>query len=139
MQKVTIELPEPVFRQFVRIAEVTHQPVEAIVAQSAISNLPPSVDNASPKLQQELLRMQNLNTEELLAIAQARIEPNQHERQAELLAKNEASLLTESEQRELSVLRQTSDRLMLCKAYAWSLLRWRGQRVPTLQELPIPL
>lgn len=138
-QRVTIELPEPVFRQLARIAEATHQPVEALVAQSVISNLPPSADNASPELQLELLRMQTLHTEELRAIAQAQVEPDQHERQVELLAKNEASLLTQAERQELSDLRQASDRLMLCKAYAWSLLRWRGQRVPPLEELPIPL
>jgi hypothetical protein len=70
-QRVTIELPEPVFRQLARIAQATHQPVEALVAQSVISNLPPSADNASPELQLELLRMQTLNTEELRAIAKS--------------------------------------------------------------------
>jgi hypothetical protein len=45
---VTIELPEPVFRQLARIAEATQQSVEALAAQSVVSNLPPSVENASP-------------------------------------------------------------------------------------------
>lgn len=138
-QRVTIELPEPVFRQLMRIAEATHQPVEILVAQSVISNLPPSADNASPELQLEFLRMQTMETEELFTIAQAQLQSDQHQRQAELLAKNEASLLTQLEQRELSDLRLASDLLMLRKAYAWSLLRWRGQRIPSLKELPIPL
>ena len=137
-RRVTIELPEPVFRQLTRIAEVTHQPVEVLVAQSVISNLPPSVDNASPELQLEVLRMQSLSTEELVKIAQALVEPEQHERQTELLAKNEEGLLTTEEQQELFALRQAADQLMLRKAYAWSLLRWRGQRIPALKELPIP-
>jgi predicted transcriptional regulator len=47
MQRVTIELPEPVFRQLARIAEATQQSVEVLAAQSVVSNLPPSVDNAS--------------------------------------------------------------------------------------------
>lgn len=138
-QRVTIELPEPVFRQLMRIAEATHQPVEILVAQSVISNLPPSADNASPELQLEFIRMQTMETEELCTIAQAQLQSDQHQRQAELLAKNEASLLTQLEQRELSELRLASDLLMLRKAYAWSLLRWRGQRIPSLKELPIPL
>lgn len=46
--RVTIELPEPVFRQLARIAEATQQSVEVLAAQSVVSNLPPSVDNASP-------------------------------------------------------------------------------------------
>jgi len=52
------------------------------------------VDNASPELQPEFLRMQSSTNEELVAIAQAQVETSQHERQTELLAKNEESLLT---------------------------------------------
>ena len=65
-QRVTIDLPEAVFQQLVRIAEATHQPVEVLVAQSVMSNLPPAVENASPELQPEFLRMQGLTNEELL-------------------------------------------------------------------------
>ncbi len=138
-QRITINLPEAVFRQLVRLAEATHQPVEVLVAQSVLSNLPPSVDSASPDLQPELLRMQSLTNEALLAIAQAQVEPSQYERQTELLAKNEDSLLTPQERQALAALRQASDQLMLRKAYAWALLRWRGQRIPPLRELPLPL
>jgi hypothetical protein len=122
-----------------RIAEATHQPVEALVAQSVLSNLPPSVDNATPELQPELLHLQSLSIEELRAIAQAQVEPAQHVRHTELLAQHEARSLTPAEQQELSSLRQAADHLMLRKAYAWSLLRWRGQRIPALAELPLPL
>lgn len=138
-QQVTINLPEAVFRQLVRIAEAIHQPVEVIVAQSVISNLPPSADNASPELQPEFLRMQSLTNDELLVIAQAQVEPSQHKRHTELLAKNEENLLTLEERQDLVALRQVSDHLMLLKAYALSLLRWRGQRIPALKELPLPL
>lgn len=138
-QRITIELPEPVFRQLVRLAEATHQPVELLVAQSVINNLPPFADHAAPELQLELLQMQTLNTEKLLAIAQSHAEPGQHNRHTELLAKNEEGLLTPEERQELSRLRQAADRLMLRKAYAWSLLRWRGKRIPALNELPVPL
>lgn len=138
MQRVLIELPESVYRQLLRIAEETAQPIEALAAQSVISNLPPSADNASPELRLELLRMQTLETEALFEIAQAEVGSVDYRRQAELLEKNETGLITQSERQELSELRQAADRLMLCKAYAWSMLRWRGQRVPTLQELSIP-
>ena len=47
-QRVTIELPEPIFCQVARIAEATQQSVEVLAAQSVVSNLPPLVDNASP-------------------------------------------------------------------------------------------
>jgi hypothetical protein len=138
-QRVTIDLPEAVYRQLVRIADTTHQSVETLVAQSVISNLPPSIDGASPELQPELLRMQSLTSEELRAIAQAQVDPHQVERHTELLVKNEEGSLNVNERQELSALRQSTDYLMLRKAYAWSLLRWRGQRIPSLAELPLPL
>ena len=47
-ERVTIELPEPVFRQLARIAKATQQPVEVLAAQSVVSNLPPSAENALP-------------------------------------------------------------------------------------------
>lgn len=83
--------------------------------------------------------MQSLTNEELLAVAQAQVELGQHVRQTELLAKNEESLLTLEERQELAASRHASDYLMLRKAYAWSLLRWRGQRIPAFRELPLPL
>ncbi len=139
MQRVTIDLPDMIFRQLLRVAEATHQPVETLVAQSVISNLPPSVDNAAPELQPELLNLQTLSMEELQVIAQAQVEPAQHQRHTELLSRHEAQSLTAAEQQELSSLRQAADHLMLRKAYAWSLLRWRGQRLPALAEMPLPL
>ena len=134
-QRVTIELPEPVFRQLVRIAEATQQSVEVLAAQSVLSNLPPSVENASPEMQPELLKMQSLSIEELLAITNAKVEPSQHERHIELLEKNQEGSLTPEERQELTDLRLAADRFMLRKAYAWSVLRWRGHRIAPLKEL----
>ena len=138
MRRVEIELPEPVYRQLARIAEETAQPIALLAAQSVISNLPPSVEDALPELRADLLALQTLATEDLLRVAQSEVGPAEHVRQVELLEKHEDGQLTEPERQELSALRQAADRLMLRKAYAWSMLRWRGQRVPSLQELPIP-
>ncbi|MCU0567257.1 MAG: hypothetical protein MUF49_11740 [Oculatellaceae cyanobacterium Prado106] len=138
-QQVTIELPELVLQEFLRIAEATQQSVEVLIAQSVISNLPPSAKNAPPELRGELLRMQTLSIEELLAIAQAQAEPSQYQRHEQLLAQNQENSLSPENQQELLGLRQSADRLMLQKAYAWSVLRWRGYRVPALQDLVAPL
>jgi len=138
MQRVEIELPESVYRQLARIAEETAQPIATLAAQSVMSNLPPSATDASPELRGELLRLQRLETTDLLKVAQSEIASADHERQAELLEKNQAGQVTEAERQELTALRAESDRLMLQKAYAWSVLRWRGQRMPSLEELPIP-
>ena len=138
-QPITIELPQSVLQQLQRIAAVTHQSIEALVAQSVLSNLPPSADNAPPELQQDLLNLQTLSTEALWEIAQAQMAPSQHQRQLKLLNKHETQPLNSDEQQELTSLRQAADHLMLRKAYAWSLLRWRGERIPALSELSAPV
>ncbi|EGJ29049.1 hypothetical protein LYNGBM3L_65650 [Moorena producens 3L] len=104
-----------------------------------VSNLPPSVDNAPNEMQAELLQLQILDTEQLLTIAQAEIDPDQHHRCVELLDKHQDEKLTPEERLELAELRQAADRLMLRKAYAWSVLRWKGHRIPALIDLPVIL
>jgi hypothetical protein len=75
----------------------------------------------------------------VLAIANAKVEPSQHERHVELLEKNKEALLTSEERQELTDLRLAADRLMLRKAYAWSVLRWRGYQIPHLKDLSAAL
>ncbi len=137
-QKVTVELPQAIFQQLARIANATQQPLESLVAQSIVSNLPPTPDNAPLEIQEELLQMQIWNDEELLAIAKSQITSEQQKRHVELLEKNSTvEELNKSERQELSELRIKADRLMLQKAYAWSVLRWRGHKVPNLNEMPL--
>lgn len=135
-QKVTVELPQAIFQQLARIATATQQPLEVLAAQSIASNLPPTPDNAPVEIQAELLLLQTWDDKELLAIAQSQITLEQQQRHVELLEKNSYCELTPVERQELSELRVAADRLMLQKAYAWSVLRWRGHRVPALHELP---
>ena len=137
-QKVTVELPQAIFQQLARIAQATQQPLEILVAQSIVSNLPPTPDNAPVEIQEELLQMQTWDDEELLAIANSQITSEQQKRHIELLEKNSTSEeLNKSERQELSELRTKADRLMLQKAYAWSVLRWRGHKIPNLNEMPL--
>lgn len=136
-KRVTVELSDPVFQQLVRIAEATSQPLEVLAAQSITSNLPPSPDNTPPEMQAELLRMQTLSIDELLEIAQAQIESEPQARHTALLEKNQTDEISPEERQELSELRSSVDRLMLRKAYAWAVLRWRGHRIPSLTELPV--
>jgi len=137
-QKVTVELPQAIFQQLARIAQATQQPLETLVAQSIVSNLPPTPDNAPVEIQEELLKMQTWDDKELLAITNSQITNQQQKRHVELLDKNSTSEeLHKSERQELSELRIKADRLMLQKAYAWSVLRWRGHKVPNLNEMPL--
>lgn len=134
--RLTVELPEPIFQALAKIAELTNQSLEEIAAQSIISNLPPSADNAPAQMQESLLEMQRLPIDELLKIAHSQVPLEQQQRHYTLLEKNQLATITPEERKELSDLRSVADQLMLQKAYAWAVLRWRGHRVPALEELP---
>jgi hypothetical protein len=133
-QQVTVELPLPLYRFLARLAEQTHQPLEELVAQSVAGNLPPSVDNAPVEIQADLLALQGLAVDELKQVANEQIGEKQRKRHLQLVEKN---ILTDDEQHELSELRRQADVLMLRKAYAWAVLRWRGHPIPRLEEIPL--
>jgi hypothetical protein len=133
---VTIELPDDVFQRLSQLAEAMNRSVAEVVAQSFIGIFPPEIDLASSELRPELLKMQFLSDAELVSIAQAMVTIEQQSYHEELLAKNAENILSDNEREELVRLRSMIDRQMLCKAHAWSILRWRGHRVPTLAEIP---
>jgi hypothetical protein len=55
-----------------------------------------------------------------------------------LLEKNSAGAITPTEREQLKALRQESEKLMLQKAHAYALLKWRGHTLPALTKLPRP-
>jgi len=125
-QTLKLQLPEALFRYLEQVARATHQPLERIAAQSIAGNLPPSISQASPEVQAEIAAIQALSPSELRRIADAEVPTDEIERHMELLARNSAGTITESEAAELVRLRSAADRLMLRKAYAGAVLRWVG-------------
>lgn len=110
---------------------------EQLAAQSITGNLPPSFENAPADMHEELLAMQICDVDELRQIADSQISAQQQQHLSDLLERNQENSIQPSEQQELKALRLAADRLMLRKAYAWSILRWHGHPVPALEELPV--
>ncbi len=137
VQTLTVPLPEPVFRYLKQIAVATRRPVEQIAQESIVGNLPPAVATLPAEMQRELLKFQVMPLDELHGIAASQVSPAQQARHQQLLEKNTTGTLTSAERNELAELRTLADHLMLRKAYAWAVLRWRGQLIPTLDELPL--
>jgi len=137
VQTLRVPLPEPVYQYLKQIAIATRRPVEQVAQESIVGNLPPSVATMPVEMQDELLEFQNMPLHELQQVAASQMSPAQQARHRQLLEENAAGLLTPAERDELAALRTLADRLMLRKAYAWAVLRWRGQAVPALDELPL--
>jgi hypothetical protein len=98
-------------------------------------NAPPAVDYAPLELQGELTVMQELTIEELLNIAQSQVPESQQELHFQLLEKNQNNQLSESDRLLLKSLRVSADYLMLKKAYAYALLKWKGFSLPDFEQL----
>lgn len=133
--KLTVELPDFVFQQLVRIAELTQESLESLAARSIASNLLPLVEEVTAAA--ELEQIQRLSDEQLWQIANSQVSVSQQERHLELLEKNQAGLITAPEKLELQDLRFAADRLMLRKAHAWKVLGQLGRSLPALDELPL--
>ena len=133
--ELTINLPDSVFQQLRTIAELTEQPLNELVLQSIASNLPPNVNSAPVEMQSDLLQRQTLSVEALRKIASAQISPEQQDDHVSLLDKNATGTLTDSEQTRLRELRTLTDQLMLKKAHACAILRWRGKPIRNLAQL----
>ncbi len=138
IQQLTLELPEGIFQQFARMAKITHQTIESLAIQSISANLPPTIENAPLEMHSSLQAMQTLSIKELLKIAHSQIPTTQQQRHFTLLEENKKTdFMAPHERQELRKLGEKADKLMLKKAYAWALLRWRGYRIPALDELPL--
>ena len=132
---VAVQVPAALYRRLERLALLTNRPLESLVAQALSSGLPPLPDDLSPVMHQALLALEQLSDAELEVVVRERMAEAQVEQYNELRERQRANLLAETEQQTLAEMLHQADLLMLRKAYAAVLLKWRGGRVPTLAEL----
>ncbi len=97
-------------------------------------NTLPPMDGLSSDVIAQLETMKSLAEDKLRAIL-AELFPVRAQRQiSRLLQKQQAAALTEIDQEKLVILQKQADLVMLRKAYAASILHFRGHRLPTLAE-----
>jgi hypothetical protein len=136
-QAITIDLPEAIVQQLTRLSEVTRQPIESLIVQCLATSLPPMLEMIAPSIQRELLNLVTLPIDELLTIANSQIDPKIHQQHVELIERNQSGTLTALEQKMLMGFQDLCDWLMLRKAYAWSVLHWRGHPIPEIKDLVV--
>ena len=122
-----VTLPEEIYHRFQVSAHVMQQSMEDLLTQSIQGNLPPSIEDLPPELQNEIgLFLQSLTSQALWEIVKAPSLPATWQRQQELLEKNQEETLTAAEMDELEQLRVQMDRRVMRRSYALALLKWRG-------------
>ncbi len=76
-----------------------------------------------------LSALNSLDTPVLQRVAHAELDAAKTARYETLLMKNQREALLSKEQAQLDRLREEANLLMLRRAYAYALLKWRGQRL----------
>jgi hypothetical protein len=133
-QTVTLELPQTIYLPAKRMAEVTNRSLEDLLVSALKASLP-SLDGLPSELVEDLVELESLDDESLRQVMVSKVPTAQQRELDRLLRKNQAGTLTEQERQKLDRLQHKADRVMLRKARAAVLLRFRGHRLPTLEEL----
>lgn len=130
---INVTLPDTLYRQLKRTAELSHQPIETIIASSLAHSLPPLLEDIPPIYQTDVYPLLQMSSTQLQIEAQKTFPRDQWEKYEYLLAKKKETLLTPDEQLMLDKLHREADILTLRKGYAAVLLKRRGY------QLPVPL
>ena len=127
---ITLQLPERLYQRLSNTAQATQQPLEEVIVHVLEVGSPPDWDDVPEEFQAALAALDCLDDRALWAIARTHKSSAEMTRYDELLDRNQAGDLSDSEKLELIELRQAADAFMLRKAHAVALLRWRGHLVP---------
>ncbi len=132
---ITLDLPEDTYLRMKNVAQATKQSVNQVFLRAIQTGSPPGWDDAPAEFQTDLAAIDRLDDGSLWHIARQRQVHADMGRYQELLDKNRNESLSGSERDVLNKLKFDMDRMMLCKAHAVSLLRWRGHNVPPAGNL----
>lgn len=134
-ETLTLHLPASAVRRLRRVAEIAGRPLDEVVADTLNAGLPPMLEDVPHQYQSDLAQLERLPNEALRQVMYATASAEEVARYESLKAIRAERALTEPEQHELNQLNFQAERLMFRKAYAAVLLKWRGERVPSLAEL----
>jgi hypothetical protein len=133
-QTITLNLPDGFFQPILRVAQATRQPVEQLLLKALQASLPP-LEGLPREITENLTVLETLDDQSLRAVMSETVPADQAEQIHELLERQQEGALSDSEKTQLEHLQRNADLVMLRKARAAVLLRFRGERVPTLAEL----
>jgi hypothetical protein len=123
--QVMVTLPDEVYRRAVTLARLSGRRMSDVLADTIALSLPllsPQADAAQP--------LSTLSDDQVLALADAQMEPAQDRQFSRLLDRQQAGTLTEAERSELLVLMQIYQETLLRKAQALHEAIRRGLREP---------
>jgi len=133
LQTVTLQVPQSIYQSAWRTARAVKRPVEDFFVMVLKSSLP-SLEGLPEEAITELTALESCTDKQLWEAARSTLSLVQRRQLSRLLHKNQAGKLTERERQKLDELIAASDRLMLRRARAYVLLKWRGYAPATTLE-----
>lgn len=133
-ETVTLTLPDSVLQPLKRTARAMRQPIEELLVTALQASLP-SLQDLPDELIADLTALETLDNEALWQVMKETVPSETQADLSDLLERRQLDSLTIAEQERLASLQQQADLVMLRKARAAVLLRFRGKRLPTLAEL----
>jgi len=135
---VTIEVSQPLYARLQRVAALTHRPIESLVEQALAEGLPPLPDDVPARYRDALAALETQPDAQLWQAVYATLPAAVAQQLAALRERRRDGQLSATDEATLADLQHEAELLPLRKAYAAVLLKWRGHRLPTLAELPLP-
>ncbi len=126
--QITITLPDEVYQRAERFARLANRDVASILADTIQLSIPPIRADVL-----DLEPISDLSDEQVVALTELQMEPDQDTRLSELLDRQQAGLLNEDERLELQALMQIYQEGLLRKATAFSEAVKRGLMEPLSQ------
>jgi hypothetical protein len=123
--QITITLPDEVYQRVERFARLANRDIASVLADTIQLSIPP--------VRADILDLEpitGLSEEEVLALTELQMKPEQDTRLSELLDRQQSGLLTEVERLELQSLMQIYQEGLLRKAVAISEAVKRGLMEP---------
>jgi hypothetical protein len=126
----TIAVPDELYERLQREAAAARVPIEDVATRALVTGLPPSLDDIPARYRTALRHLETLPDSDLWKVLREQFPAASAARQADLLERNSQGALSPAERAELRRLSDAANRLMLRRAHAAALLRWRGHTVP---------
>ncbi|MBZ0308626.1 MAG: hypothetical protein K8I82_21345 [Anaerolineae bacterium] len=133
VQTITLKVPEHIYERARQIAETTAQPLETVfLHELEDAFLPPLPEDEEA----ELNALTHLSDEALWTIAREKMPTLHQARMQVLMDGNSQGTLSEAEYKELELMVDQGQRLMLRKGKAAALLTERGHKVTQHNSKP---
>ncbi len=130
-QIITLNLPDKVFQPVQRTSEAMNQTVEEILLNALQASLP-SLDGLPPDMVANLMALETLDDEVLRQVMAESVSPDAQRQIHALLVKKQENSITREAEAKLAECQHQADLVMLRKAHAAALLRFRGRRVRSI-------